>query len=110
MHRRSVCSQQLPGRQLVDLWFAQDRLEFSGIDDPNYVRPLVERFQAPWWISIPDNEHALDINFSLPDRQDTWFLVRYDGGEQLNLNTTTLFKKNVQLTSPPTETGKGNSI
>ena len=98
------------GRQLVDLWFAQDRLEFSGIDDPDYVRPLVERFQSPWWISIPDNEHALDINFTLPDRQDTWFLVRYDGEEHLNLHTTTLFKKNVQLTFPPTGTGKGNSI
>ncbi len=98
------------GRQLVDLWFEQNRLEFSGIDDPDYVRPLAERFQSPWWISIPDNEHAMDINFSLPDRQDTWFLVRYDGDEHLNLQTTTLFKKKVQLTFPPTETGKGNSI
>jgi hypothetical protein len=98
------------GRQLVDLWFSQDRLEFSGIDDPDYVRPLVERFQSPWWISVPHNEGALDINFSLPEPRDTWFLVRYDGAEHLDVRTTTLFRRKVHLTPQPAETGKGNTI
>lgn len=67
---------------------------------PDFVRPLVERIQAPWWTAMPwVGSSAYEFEFSLDQAQEIWLGFDYGGPADLSLEEIVLYR--LDLTPPP---------
>lgn len=82
-------------RLLGHRWFLEDRSRGAVFSDPNSVRPLVERVQAPWWLHIPGGDDAYDLQFNLSQQRRVRLLFRYDGPAKLSLDEVVLFAEEI---------------
>jgi hypothetical protein len=65
---------------------------------PNFIRPLVESIQAPWWTAVPlVGASAYELEFGLDQAQEVWLLFDYLGNAGLELAEIALYR--VQLSS-----------
>jgi hypothetical protein len=78
---------------LARAWFLQERISFTTSGVPSYTRPLAEQIVPPWWASIPlASETAFDLPFHLTSAEDVWFLLRYQGEEDLAVREVVLYR------------------
>ncbi|MCH2662608.1 DUF4824 family protein, partial [bacterium] len=90
----SVPTEQL--QTMVYQWFGMERYDWSTVSDPNYLRPLIESLQPPWWLSIPGAEdQARELRFTLQRPQDVWLLLHYDGPHDLELTNIVLYREHI---------------
>ena len=81
-------------QEMVYQWFGTDRYNWTTISSPSYVRPLKEGVHPPWWLSIPGAaDQACQLRFVLTQPQDVWFILHYDGPEELNLTDIVLYRE-----------------
>jgi hypothetical protein len=87
-----VSAEQL--HELVRQWFTQDRVGFHTVVSPQYVRPLIESVQPPWWLSMPfGTDTARQLDFAIAQPQDVWFLMHYAGPADLRVNSIALYRE-----------------
>lgn len=76
--------------------------EYFAYQDPtprgDFVRPVVESIQAPWWAAVPFvGGQAFELEFGLTDTQDAWLLFDYNGDAGVQVEGVTLYR--IDLTS-----------
>jgi len=60
---------------------------------PDFLRPLVESIQAPWWTAMPlVGEPVYQVEFGLSSPQDVWLLFDYNGDQNLSVEGVTLYR------------------
>lgn len=65
---------------------------------PEFIRPLVESIQAPWWTAVPlVGASAFELEFGLNHPQEIWLLYDYPGDAGLELGDLALYR--VELSS-----------
>ncbi len=48
----------------------------------------------PWWLSIPyAADQVRELRFVLPHPQDVWFILHYDGPEEIDLTDIVLYRE-----------------
>ncbi|MSR82945.1 MAG: hypothetical protein EXS58_08465 [Candidatus Latescibacteria bacterium] len=61
---------------------------------PDFIRPMVESVQAPWWTAVPlVGASAYQLEFHLNLAQDIWLVFDYPGKTGLKLAGITLFSQ-----------------
>ncbi|MCC7264709.1 MAG: hypothetical protein IT369_19510 [Candidatus Latescibacteria bacterium] len=79
-------------RWLNGYYAYQDR-----IPRPDFVRPLVESIQAPWWAALPLlGGDAYDVEFGLSSAQEIWLLFDYHGDANLAVTGLTLYRMDLK--------------
>jgi hypothetical protein len=64
---------------------------------PDFVRPLVESVQAPWWAALPLlGGDAYDVEFGLTSAQEVWLLFDYHGDANLTVTGLTLYRMDLK--------------
>ncbi len=78
--------------RLARSWFAQERAAFATSSTPDYYRPLVEDIQPPWQTALPSADSALELSFFQPKEQSMWFLFRYDGDLDIQVESIEIYQ------------------
>jgi hypothetical protein len=61
---------------------------------PDFLRPMVESVQAPWWTAVPlIGGSAYELGFALNQTQEIWLLFDYPGNQGLELAGITLYRQ-----------------
>ena len=78
---------------LAYFWLQHDRTGTATVGSPTFLRPQIESHQPPWWLSVPFvGDNFFELHFQLTEKRDAWFLLRYDGREDLQAKETVLYK------------------
>jgi hypothetical protein len=84
----------------VGRWFNQGFAFQDAAARPDFVRPLVESIQAPWWTALPlVGASAYEFEFGLDRDQEVWLVFDYGGDTGLSLEEIALYR--LELTPPP---------
>ena len=79
----------------VTRWFEQKRSASPTIGQPDFIRPQVERVYSPWRI-LPFASNTCELIFTIGEKRDVWFLVQYDGREDIRLDGIELYRLNYE--------------
>jgi hypothetical protein len=78
--------------RLARAWFAQERVAFATSSTPDYYRPLAEEIQPPWLTALPWTDDDFELSFFQPKEQGMWFLFRYDGDLDLQVESIDIYQ------------------
>ena len=72
-------------------WFSQQRSPSPTIAQPDFLRPLAERVYPTWRI-LPFVHNACELVFTVDQKRDIWFIVQYDGEQDIHLEGISLHR------------------